>query len=338
MLQVHAMGHTVRRPGPLLKRKNRMTRMQVRNAKTAERLPSLDLLKGFEAAARLLSFTRAGAELHLTQSAVSRQIRELEEQLGAALFERRHRALALTEAGRQLYSAAAQVLATMREATGRLRAAREQRVLSVTTSGTFASMWLVPRLAGFTRDNPGVDVRVSASTRMEDLERAGFDLALRYCAPEGAGAGALRLFGERMFPVCSPKLLQDKRGDARRTLARPADLGKHVLLHIDDPEGAWPWMAWRTWLEVAGVADLRPAGNLRFTNYSEVVQAAIAAQGVALGRSPLVREAMRAGKLVAPFGLAGDSSRVYYLVMARNSAERPEVRRFAEWVKREAKR
>jgi len=312
--------------------------MRERNARNAERLPSLDLLKGFEAAARLLSFTRAGAELHLTQSAVSRQIRELEEQLGATLFERRHRALALTEPGRQLYSAAAQVLATMREATRRLRAAREQRVLSVTTSSTFASMWLVPRLAGFTRDNPGVDVRVSASTRMEDLERAGFDLALRYSTPEAVGAGAVRLFGERMFPVCSPKLLKDKQGEARLPLAKPADLAKHVLLHIDDPEGAWPWMAWRTWLEVAGMPNLRPAGNLRFTNYSEVVQAAIAGQGVALGRSPLVREALREKKLVAPFGVSGESSRAYYLIVARNAAERAEVRRFAEWVKREAKK
>ena len=145
-----------------------------------------------------------------------------------------------------------------------------------------------------------------------------------------------------MFPVCSPKLLEDKRGDrrgaVRRRLAKPADLGKYVLLHIDDPEGAWPWMAWRTWLEVAGVAELRPAGNLRFTNYSEVVQAAVAGQGVALGRSPLVREALRARKLVAPFGLSGESSRAYYLVTARNAAERPEVRRFSEWVKRESRR
>jgi DNA-binding transcriptional LysR family regulator len=307
--------------------------MPKRNANAPTQLPSLDLLKGFEAAARLLSFTRAGAELHLTQSAVSRQIRELEEQLGAALFERRHRALALTEAGRQFYPAAAQVLATIREAAGRLRAAGAQRVLSVTTSVTFAAMWLVPRLAGFTRGNPGVDVRVSASARMEDLERAGFDLALRYCAPAAAEPGALRLFGEQVFPVCSPKLLKD-----RRTLALPADLKQHVLLHIDDPEGAWPWMAWRTWLEVAGAADLRPAGNLRFTNYSEVVQAAIAAQGVALGRSPLVREALRAKKLVAPFGLSAESSRAYYLIVARNAATRPEVQRFAEWVRREARR
>ncbi len=311
-----------------------MSRMHERNARSADRLPSLDLLKGFEAAARLLSFTRAGDELHLTQSAVSRQIRELEEQLGTALFERHHRALALTEAGRQLYSAAAQVLATVREVTGRLRGAREQRVLSVTTSSTFASMWLVPRLAGFTRDNPGVDVRVSASTRMEDLDRAGFDAALRYCAPEAAGAGALRLFGERMFPVCNPRILKE----AGRELAKPADLAKHVLLHIDDPQGAWPWMAWRTWLEVAGMPNLRPAGNLRFTHYAEVAQAAVAGQGVALGRSPLVREALRSGKLVAPFGVAGESSRAYYLIIRRNSSERPEVRRFAEWVKREAQK
>ena len=311
-----------------------MARMQDRNGKDPARLPSLDLLKGFEAAARLLSFTRAGAELHLTQSAVSRQIRDLEEQLGAPLFERRHRALALTEAGRQFYPAAAQVLATMREASARLRAMDGQRVLSVTTSVTFAAMWLVPRLAGFTRDNPGVDVRISADARMVEIERAGFDVALRYCAPAAAGAGALRLFGERVFPVCSPQLLRDPR----KALVAALDLGKQVLLHIDDPEGAWPWMAWRTWLEVAGVAELRPAGNLRFTNYSEVVQAAVAAQGVALGRSPLVREALRAKKLVAPFGLSGESSRAYYLAVARNAAERPEVRRFVDWVKREARR
>ncbi|MDH4189002.1 MAG: LysR family transcriptional regulator, partial [Betaproteobacteria bacterium] len=211
-----------------------MARMQDRNGKDPARLPSLDLLKGFEAAARLLSFTRAGAELHLTQSAVSRQIRDLEEQLGAPLFERRHRALALTEAGRQFYPAAAQVLATMREASARLRAMDGQRVLSVTTSVTFAAMWLVPRLAGFTRDNPGVDVRISADARMVEIERAGFDVALRYCAPEAAGAGALRLFGERVFPVCSPKLLRDPR----KALVAALDLGKQVLLHIDDPEGA----------------------------------------------------------------------------------------------------
>jgi DNA-binding transcriptional LysR family regulator len=310
--------------------------MNKRNAasRPSGRLPSLDLLKGFEAAARLLSFTRAGDELHLTQSAVSRQIKELEDQLGVALFERKHRALVLTNAGRELYPAAAQVLATMRGAAERLRALGAQRVVVVSTSVTFAALWLVPRLAGFTRANPGVDVRVSADTRLLDLERAGVDVALRYCAPALAGAGAVRLFGERVFPVCSPRLLDD----ARRSLAAPSDLARQVLLHIDDPEGLWPWMSWRAWLEVVGMPDLRPAGNLRFTNYSEVIAAAVAGQGVAIGRSPLVRASLRSGDLVALFARAEESSRAYYLVASRAAAARPEVARFVEWVKSEAAR
>jgi len=310
--------------------------MRDRNAKPGVpgRLPSLDLLKGFEAAARLLSFTRAGHELHLTQSAVSRQIRELEEQLGVALFVRRHRALVLTDAGRELYPAAAQVLATMRAAAERLRNLGGQRVVVVSTSVSFAALWLVPRLAGFTRDNPGVDVRISAETRMLDLERSGVDVALRYCPPALAGPAAARLFGERVFPVCSPKLLQD----AHRPIETPSDLARQVLLHIDDPEGLWPWMSWRAWLEVSGIPDLRPAGNLRFTNYSEVFAAALAGQGVAIGRSPLVRAALRSGDLVAPFTRAQESSRAYYVVTSRAAGARPEVERFVHWVKREAGR
>src|SRR5256712_13806072 len=147
-------------------------------------LPGLDLLVGFEAAARHLSFTKAGAELYRTQSAVSRQIKELEDQLGVTLFQRRHRALSLTEPGHQLYAAAAQVLPTMRSATERLRTQTgRRRPLSVTTTHSFAALWLIPRLAGFTREHPGVDVRITAETRVQDLERDGLDLAIRHVPP-----------------------------------------------------------------------------------------------------------------------------------------------------------
>src|SRR5207302_11276106 len=134
----------------------------------AHNYPSLDLLEGFEAAARHLSFTKAGEELFLTQSAVSRQIKDLEDQLGAALFHRRHRALVLTEAGQQFYAAAAQVLTTMRHATSRLKASTGRKPLSVTTTSSFAALWLIPRLAGFTRTHPGIDVRITAETRVHD--------------------------------------------------------------------------------------------------------------------------------------------------------------------------
>src|SRR3954463_15911118 len=172
-------------------------------------IPSLDLLAGFEAAARQLSFTKAGEELFLTQSAVSRQIKELEEQLGVPLFQRRHRALVLTEAGQQFYASAAQVLTTMRAATEKLRAqSGRRRPLSVTTTNSFAALWLIPRLAGFTRDHPGVDVRITADTRVQDLERDGLDVAIRHGPPSLAGPNAIRLMGEKVFPVASPKLLK----------------------------------------------------------------------------------------------------------------------------------
>jgi LysR family glycine cleavage system transcriptional activator len=308
--------------------------MQDRNAKTPPRLPSLDLLRGFEAAARQLSFTKAGEELFLSQSAVSRQIQDLEEQLGVRLFQRRHRALALTEAGQTLYAAAAQVLTTMRGVTDRLRAASGRRTLSVTTTQSFASLWLIPRLGGFTAAHPAVDVRISAETRVLDLERDGLDLAIRHGPPELAGPNALKLFGERVFPVCSPKLM----ADARRPLREPGDLRHHVLLQYDDPEGRHPWLHWRTWLEIERLTDLRPAGNLLFSGYDQIIPAAIAGHGVALGRSPLVQEAMRAGELVAPFKRSADIARAYFAIVSPTAAGRPEVSEFVAWLRAEAKK
>ena len=294
-------------------------------------MPALDLLVGFEAAARHLSFTRAGEELYLTQSAVSRQIKELEDQLGVPLFERRHRALALTEAGQQFHAVAAQVITTMRAATERLRAqAGKRRPLSVTTTASFAALWLIPRLAGFTRDHPHVDVRITADPKVQDMERDGLDVALRHGPASLAGPNAIRLFGEQVFPVCSPKLLK------KLPLKKPEDLKKHVLLQYHDPDVRHPWLHWNTWLEVAGVADLRPAGRLSFSGYEQIIPAAVAGHGVALGRSPLVRDLIAARELVAPFKSEADPARAYFVIVARQASERPEVGEFVAWLKREA--
>ena len=308
--------------------------MRKSNAKSRPRLPSLDLLKGFEAAARLLSFTKAGEELYLSQSAVSRQILDLEEQLGVPLFQRKHRALALTEAGQTMYAAAAQVLATMRGVTDRLRAVRSRQTLAVTTTQSLASLWLIPRLAGFTRMHPELDVRISAETRVLDLERDGLDLAIRHGPATMVGTHALRLFGERVFPVCSPRLL----ADPKRPLREPQDLRHHVLLQYDDPDGRHPWMHWKTWLEVERLADLRPAGSLSFSGYDQIIPAAVAGHGVALGRSPLVRKAMAAGELVAPFKRSADPARAYYAIVSKHSEGRPEVADFVSWLCEEAKK
>jgi len=295
-------------------------------------MPSLDLLQGFEAAARHLSFTKAGEELYLTQSAVSRQIKELEDQLGVELFHRRHRALVLTEAGQQFYAATAQVLTTMRTATSRLRAHAGRKTLSVTTTNSFAALWLIPRLAGFTRTHPDVEVKITAETRVQDLERDGLDIAIRHGPASLAGPNAERLFGERVYPVCSPKLLK------KLPLKEPTDLKNHCLLQYSDPDSRHPWLNWKTWLEVAGIADLRPAGTLSFSGYDQIIPAAVAGHGVALGRIPLLKDLLAAKELVAPFkNSVADPARAYFAIVSKNAAGRPEAVDFVEWLKEEAK-
>src|SRR5260221_3295428 len=297
--------------------------MRKRNAEPVHsaRLPALDLLVGFESAARHLSFTKAGEELFLTQSAVSRQIKDLEEQMGPPLFERRPRALSLTEAGQQFYASAAQVPAPMRSATERLRAhSGRRRPLSLSTTHSFAAVWLMRRVAACSRSHPGLDVRITADIRVQDLERDGLDLAIRHGPPSLAGPDAVRLMGERVSPVCSPKLLND----SKRPLKNPEDLKHHILLQSDDPDGRHPWLHWQTWLEVERIADLRPAGTLSFSGYEQIIPAAVAGHGVALGRSPLVKDLIASGELAAPFKSSADPARAYFAIVSRAAAGRPQ--------------
>jgi LysR family glycine cleavage system transcriptional activator len=217
--------------------------------------------------------------------------------------------------------------------TDRLRAGRGRQTLAVTTTQSFASLWLIPRLSGFTSKHPGLDVRISAETRVLDLERDGLDLAIRHGPATMDGPHAVRLFGERVFPVCSPKLLNDPG----KPLREPADLRHHVLLQYDDPEGRHPWMHWKTWLEVERLTDLRPKGSLVFSGYEQIIPAAIAGHGVALGRSPLVRKLLASGQLVAPFKRSADPARGYFAIVSRHSGGRPEVADFVAWLKDEAK-
>ena len=295
-------------------------------------LPPLDALRGFDAAARHLSFTRAAEELHLTQSAMSRQVKALEDAIGVALFERRHRALALTEAGRAYHRVVADVLGTLRAATANLRPASADRPLTVTTTISFASLWLVPRLGDFHRAHPGIDVRVAAKNALVDLEREEIDLAIRYCPRDRAGEGAVRLFGERIVPVASPRLI-------RRPLAQPADIARFPLLHYEDPEYGFPWLSWHTWFEAMGVA--MPAGvrGLRLSNYEQIVQAAIEGEGIALGRLPLVGRAIRDKRLVTPLPrryATPKSTRAFWIRAAGRARERPEAAAFIAWVRAQA--
>jgi LysR family glycine cleavage system transcriptional activator len=292
-------------------------------------LPPLDLLQGFEAAARTLSFTKAAEELCLTQSAVSRQIRALEEHLGVALFQRRPRSLTLTEQGIALQRAAAELLERLQEATDRLRASGAVPHLTVSTTGGFASLWLIPRLRTFTAQHPDVDVRISATYKIVDLERTGVDVAVRYCTPEEAPDGVIRLFGEELFPVCSPAL-QSQGGHRLRTIA---DLEHHSLLHMDH---ARDHMDWDTWLAAYGHAGLRPAASVRFDTYEQMIQAAVGGQGVAMGIGRLVSGLMASGQLIAPFGQSSIGTRAYYIVRSAVTHDRPQVRAFVEWLVTEA--
>ena len=229
-------------------------------------LPHLAFLQGFEAAARTLSFTKAAEELFVTQSAVSRQIKALEDDLGLRLFERRSRSLALTENGQALYRIATDVFDRLQTATDRLRAETRARQLAITTTTGFASLWLIPRLRRFTALHPDIDVRLSATTDALNLERSLIDVAIRYCRPEAVPEGAVRLFGEEMIPVCSRALLRDKA----RPLKQPRDLVHHTLLHFEYA-GAEAYVDWGTWLTALGVGELKPAGALHFSQYEQMI-------------------------------------------------------------------
>ena len=297
-------------------------------------LPPLDLLRGFECAARHLSFTRAGAELFLTQSAVSRQIQALEEFVGVALFERRHKALVLTEAGQAYYRTVATALDQVREATRKLRETRTGHVLTVTTTVSFASIWLVPRLSRFRKERPGVDVRIAATHEVLDMEREGIDLAIRDCAVDRVPAGSTYLVGEHLAAVCSPQYLREAKAQ-KRALNKPADLRDHVLLNLHDPTGRWPWLSWAAWLEANGLDGFSPGSTLTLDQYDQVINAALHGQGVAIGRMTLVEQHVRRKQLIALFGASQRVARAFHAVYARNAQTRPEVRQFVEWLKGE---
>jgi DNA-binding transcriptional LysR family regulator len=296
-------------------------------------VPPLDPLLAFEAAARNLSFTKAAAELSLTQSAVSRQIQQLEAHLEVKLFHRRARALLLTENGQLFYRAAQEALQKLHDSARRLRGTAVSNTVVVATTPGFASLWLIPHLAGFTRTHPHLDVRISATNEMiDDLERAQVDLAVRYVPERSAATGRL-LFGETVFPVCSPGLA----ADPALPLATPNDLHRHVLLYLESPRAAW--LDWELWFHALGLRDFEPAGKMHFTHYDQLIQAALDGHGVALVGDMLAADDLAAGRLVRPFdpSLSTPLTFSYYLLSAKGSAEQPKVVAFRDWLLEEAR-
>jgi DNA-binding transcriptional LysR family regulator len=285
-------------------------------------------LRGFEVAARRLSFTDAAAELNLTQSSVSRQIASLERQVGKALFVRGTRALALTAAGARLQRVVTQALATIDQGVDEIRGAAAARRMTVTTYASFASLWLVPRLAAFQRRFPDIEIRIDASDRVLDLATEDIDVAVRWVPSESMPAGGTPLIDDVAAPAISPRLL------AVAPCRVPADLAQWPLLDLDDCLPGTGRLNWRTWFEFVGAGDVEPAaGRLVFSFVDQAVQAAIRGQGVALVRSPFLQDAVASGDLVMPFPrLRMPVGYRHVMVVNPARVRRPHVEAFCSWL------
>jgi DNA-binding transcriptional LysR family regulator len=285
-------------------------------------------LRAFDAVARHLNFRAAAEEMALTQSAVSRQIQSLEEEVGVSLFLRHTRAVELTSAGAQLLMAVSQSLPRIDGAVRQIRQSAGRRSVALTTFASFASMWLIPRMEQFQRDNPEIDIRIDASDATMDLELADVDLALRYGPMASMPPNAVRLFGEQLTPVVSPWLL--KSGP----LSKPADVAQFTLIEAGDAHQTHlEWLTWRRWFDEHGLSKLQPKRWLYFNYAYQMVQAALAGQGVVLARLPLVAESLANGDLIEPLPkLRMDSPMAYWLIVGPRSAQRPEIKAFCEWL------
>jgi LysR family glycine cleavage system transcriptional activator len=294
----------------------------------AERLPPLNALRCFDIAAKHLSFTKAAAELHVTHSAVSHQIKALEEWLGLPLFRRVNRGLVLTEAGQAYLKPIREAFERLGDATRRLRVRERSGPLTVSVMPSFAGKWLVPRLGRFRQRHPDIDVRISASSELVDFEREDVDIAVRIGRGNWPGLKVELLMHETLFAVCSPRLLEGP--DAIR---EPADIARHTLLSDLD----WRFDVWQIWLEAAGLSGLEVRRALSF-NYSDLMlQAAMNGLGVALSQNVLAGDDLAAGRLVRPFDISLPSEFAYYVVAPEASADRPKIAAFRNWLKDEAK-
>ena len=299
---------------------------------------ALGNLRAFEAVARRLSFSEAADELHVTQSAVSRQIKALEDELGAPLFVRGTRHVDVTADGQVLLRSVEPWLLKLDAGVRLIREKRSRRRVSVTTFASFASLWLLPQLEVFQRQHPDIDIRVSATDTLADLDDPELDIALRYCRPDQAPPEALWLFGETLTPIISRRLAEQMQHGEAPPMKTAQDLAQHTLAEEDDSHYSNEDLSWRAWLASRGVPALQPRSWLYMNYAHQRVQVALSGQGVALARLALVFEALQRGELVEPFGAAGRlaSPYAYWLVVLPGSHGRPEVKQFCEWVQKQA--
>jgi len=289
----------------------------------APTLPSLNGLRAFEAAARHLSFTRAADELHVTQTAISHQIRRLEEQIGIPLFVRRNRALELTREAQDYLPAVRTAFDDLRRATARLRRPDREGILTVSTTASLAAKWLVTRVAAFQDANPGIEVRITTSAQLVDFRRDDVDMAVRYGRGSWPGLRAHWLMAEDIFPVCSPALLVQEK-----PLRCPEDLANHTLLHATVSREDW-----QLWLTAAGLPlSISARRGLSFDQSFMAIQAAVEGLGVALGRTRFVEADIAAGRLVVPFDVVLPANAGFYIVAPDETADAPMIALFRDWL------
>jgi DNA-binding transcriptional LysR family regulator len=301
-------------------------------ARSRRRPIQLANLRGFAASAQHLSFTLAAAELSLTQSSISRQVQSLEEDVGVPLFVRRTRALELTPAGERLYRAVSQALAGVDRSVDEVRGLGGPPRVCLSTFASFASLWLVPRLAAFQRAHPEIEIRIDATDRHVQLETEGIDIAIRWTSRRKAPDGAVLLLEEEITPAVSPKLLE-RSGIA---LNEPADLLRLPLLEMDDALPTSAASSWARWLEFARVKGQPRGGRLYFTFVDQSMQAAIRGQGVVLARSPFLADHAAGGDLTVPFPqLTLATGNGYFLIDNPVSRELAHVAAFRQWLVQE---
>jgi len=295
------------------------------------RLPSLNSLRAFEAAARHSSISAAASELNVTPAAISQQIKGLEAQLNVNLFRRMNRALTLTEHGRLLFPGLSDGFDQLDDAVAEVHRVQSKGLLNLSSSPSFASKWLSPRLDRFQAAYPEIEVRISASTDLVDFRREEMDCAVRFGLGQYEGVEAIWLLGEEVFPVCSPTLLDGPEG-----LRSLEQLRHHRLLHDGTPMPDDMTPDWRMWLKAARAKGVDPAIGMTLAPWTMVVQAAIEGQGVALGRRALVANDLAAGRLVRPFDLGLPLAFSHWLVYPSGADRQPKIRAFRDWITAEA--
>lgn len=327
MTEVHGRNH--RRPGAQII--SGLNKNEVR-PDSVERLLPLNALRVFAAVGRLASFSRAAKELNVTASAVSHQMRTLENYLGVPLLHRTGSRIELTNAGKLYLQQVLEGLAQLARATRAIRAAKGDRSLKISCAPSLSALWLMRRIGRFTELHPHIGLALTASRSLVDLHKGEYDLAIRYGRGAHEGFRCDLMSPNELFPVCSPRLMKGER-----PLRQPTDLRHHTLLECTDGEyydAANP--GWHGWLRAAGIHDVPSQRYLNFSPRLLMQQAAIDGLGVGLSRSLLAADHLESRQLVCPFGPVLDMSSAYYLVCPAATADRPEIAAFRNWLIAEA--